>query len=190
MPDEGKGSRASTFESVNPTTIQIQLTGRFFPNGSPEMLIQTINYHLIGLWGAGTANDIEETRGYHHLSPHCCPQIMGLKVIGDWCQCPHQCHHCQTSQKAPSIPSKLDDVERLEPTWKLFLLTLKTRMQKMLWPMIVGGGIWWYTIVQDAEIEHSSCTPLVFARLPWRIGTELRDGYNLWWCVNNLIWTL
>ena len=81
-----------------------------------EMTIQAINYCLTGLQGARTAIDIEETRDYHHLSPHHSPQIVGLKVIGVWCQWSHICHHCQTGQKAPGIPSKVDDVGRQEPT--------------------------------------------------------------------------
>ena len=73
-------------ESVNPTTIEIQPSGRFSPKRTPpEMPIQTISYHLASLQQAGTAIDVEETRGNHHLSPHCHPQIVGLKVIGAWC---------------------------------------------------------------------------------------------------------
>ena len=33
------------------------------------------------------------------------------------------------------------------------------RIQRMLWPTKVGGGIWLYTVVQDSKIVHSSHTP-------------------------------
>ena len=125
----------------------------------PQMPIQTISYHLASLWEARTAIDVEETRGYHHLSPHHHPQIMGLKVIGVQCWWPHQCHHCQTGLKAPSIPSEVDDMGRLKPTWKLIYPSLKMRTQRMLWPTRVGGGTWWYTIMLDAETIHSSHMP-------------------------------
>ena len=124
-----------------------------------DMPIQTINYHLTGLWGARTIIDVEETWGSYHLSPHCHPQIVGLKVTGFQCWMPRQCHHCQTGQKAPHVPGEVDDVGKLEPTWKLICPSLKMRMQRMLWPITVGGGIWWYTIMQDAEIANSSCMP-------------------------------
>ena len=140
--------------------------------------------------GAKTAIDIEETRGSYHLSPLCCPQIVDLKAIGVWCQQPHWCHHCQTGQKAPGIPGEVDDMGKPKPTWKLIYLPSKIRMQRMLWPTKVGGGIWLYTIVQDAEIVHSSHMQFSPCRLPWRIGAELQDGYNLGWCVNDLEWTL
>ena len=95
----------------------------------------------------------------YHLSPHCCPQIMGLKAIEVWCLWPHQCHHCQTDQKAPGISTEVDDMGKLELTWKLIYPSLKMRTPRMLWPTKVGCGIWLYTIVQDAEIIHSFCTP-------------------------------
>ena len=79
------------------------------------MPIQTENYHLTSLQGARTVIDVEETWGPYHLSPHCHPQIVGLKVTGVQCQLPHQCHCCWTSQKAPNIPREVDDVGRLEP---------------------------------------------------------------------------
>ena len=80
------------------------------------MPIQTISCHLTCLQGARTTTDIEKTRGNHHLSPHCHPQTVGLKVIGAQWQQPPQCHHCQMGLKAPGIPSEVDDVGRLEPT--------------------------------------------------------------------------
>ena len=121
----------------------------------PEMPIQTINYCPTGLWEAVTTINIEETRGYHLLSSAYHPQIRGLKVVGVQCWQPHWCHHCQTGLRAPG---EADNVGRLEPTWKLIYPSLKMRMQRMLWPTRVGGGIWWYTIVQDAEIIPSSHT--------------------------------
>ena len=125
----------------------------------PEMPIQTISYCLTGLREDRNAIDVKETRGYHHLSPNCHPWIAGLKVIGVLHQQPHQCCHCQTGPKAPSVPGKVDDVGRPEPTWKLIYPSLKMRMQRMLWPTRVGGGIWQYTTVQDAEIVPSSHMP-------------------------------
>ena len=121
-----------------------------------EVPIQTINHHPIGLWEAESAINVEEIRGYHHLSyPHL-PWIVGLKVIGVlWWQS-HWCCHCQTGWKAPSIPDVVDDVGR-EPTWRSIFESIKMRMQRMLSPTTVGGGIWWYTIVQDVEIAPSSC---------------------------------
>ena len=80
----------------------------------------------------GTIIDIEETWGSYHLSPHCHPQIMGLKATGFQCWPPHQCHHCQTVQKAPNIPREVDNVGKLEPIWKLIYPSLKTRTQRML----------------------------------------------------------
>ena len=148
------------YESVDPTTIQIWLTRRFTPKGhSWNMLIQTTNYHLTSLWGAGTIIDIEETRDTYHLNPHCHPQTMGLKATGVQCWLPHWCHHCQTSQKAPDVPGEVDNVGKLEPTWKLIYPSLKMRMQRMLWLIKVGGGIWQYTIVQDAKIVCPSHMP-------------------------------
>ena len=125
----------------------------------PEMLIQTTNYHLTSLQGAGTVIDIEETRDSYHLNPNHHPQTAGSKVTGAWCWLPNQCHCYQTSQKATSIPREIDNVGKLEPTWKLICPSLKTRMQRMLWHIKVGGGIWQYTVMQDAEIIHSSHTP-------------------------------
>ena len=114
------------------------------------MPIQTISCCLASLWEARTAIDVVETRGYHHLSPCCHPWIVGSKKIGVQCWQPHQCHHCQIGPKAPSIPSEVDDVGRPEPTWKLIYPSLKMRMQRMLWPTRVGGGIGWFTI-------HAGC---------------------------------
>ena len=79
------------------------------------MLIQTTNYHLVSHLGAGTILDVEETRNSYHINPHCHPQIMGLKVTGVWCQLPHQCHHCQTGQKASNVPREVDNMEKPEP---------------------------------------------------------------------------
>ena len=124
-----------------------------------EMPIQTINYHLASLLGARTIIDIEETRGFCHLSPHCHPQIVGLKATGVQCWPPHWCHLCQTGQKAPNVPREVDNVGKPEPTWKLIYPSLKMRTQRMLWPIKVGGGHWQYTIVWDAEIAHSSHMP-------------------------------
>ena len=107
-------------KSTYATTIQIWPSGRFSPKGHPqEMTIQTISYCLTGLQEARTTINVEETRGYHHLNLHHHPQITGWKVIGIQCQQPHWCHHCQTSLKVPSIPGEVDNVGRLEPTWKL-----------------------------------------------------------------------
>ena len=83
----------------------------------------------------------------------------GLKATGAWCWLPWQCHHYQTGQKAPSIPREVDNVGKPEHTWKLIYLSLKMRLERMLWLIKVGGGIWWYAIVQDAEIIRSSCIP-------------------------------
>ena len=80
------------------------------------MPILTIDHCPTSLQEAGTAIDVEEIRSYHHLCYPCLPQIMGLKVIGVQCQQPHQCYHCQTGQKTPGIPSKVDNMGRLEPT--------------------------------------------------------------------------
>ena len=53
-----------------------------FPERTPlEVPIQTISYHLTSLQEARTAIDIEDTRGYHHLSSHCHPCITDSKVI-------------------------------------------------------------------------------------------------------------
>ena len=94
--------------------------------------------------------------GLPPLQSQCHPQITGLKVIGVQ---PPPCCHCQTGQKAPGIPGKVDNVGRLESTWKVIYPSLKMRTQRMLWPTRVGGGIWWYTVVQDAEIVHSCHMP-------------------------------
>ena len=80
-----------------------------------EMPIQTTSYCLANLQEARTTIDIEETRGYHHLSPHCHPWIVGSKVIGVHYYQPHQCHPCQTGPKAPGIFNEVDDLGRLEP---------------------------------------------------------------------------
>ena len=122
----------------------------------PEMPIQTISYCITGLQEVRNCN---WCRGDHHLGPHCHPQIMGSKLIEVQYQQPHQCCPCQTGLKGAGIPSKVDDVGRLEPTWKLIYLSLKMRMQRMLWPTRVGSGIWWYAILQDAETIPSSCMP-------------------------------
>ena len=79
------------------------------------MPIQTINYYSTSLQEAGTTIDVEEIRGYHHLSSPCHPQIVGLTVIGVWCQQSHQCHHCQIGQKAPGISNVADNEGRPEP---------------------------------------------------------------------------
>ena len=42
---------------------------------------------------------------------------------------------------------------------KINIPIFKMRTQRMLWPTRVGGGIWWYTIMQDAEIVPSSHMP-------------------------------
>ena len=105
------------------------------------MPILTINHHCIGIPEARTAIDIEEITSYHHLSYPRLPWIVGSKVIEFWCQQPHQCCHCQTGWKAPGIPNVVDDVGRLEPTWRSIYLSLKMRMQRMLSPTTVGGGI-------------------------------------------------
>ena len=76
-------------------------------------------------------NRCKETKDTYHLNPHCHPQTMGLKATGVGCRQPHQCHHCQTSQKAPNIPREVDDVGKPEPTWKLIYPSSKMRMQRM-----------------------------------------------------------
>ena len=103
-------------------------------------------------------NRCRRDQGLLPPQPHWCRQIVGFKAIGVWCQWPHWCHHCQTGQKIPSVPREVDDVGKLEPTWKVIYPSLKKRMQRMLWPNKVGGGIWLYTIVSDAKIIPSSCT--------------------------------
>ena len=129
------------------------------------MPLWTISYHLASLQGAETAINVEETRGYHQVSPHHHPWITGLKLIGVQYWQPHWCSHCQTGQKAPSVPGKVDNGGRPEPSWKLIYPSLKMRTQRMLWSTRVGGGIWWYTIMQDAENLHSSCMPFVLCKV-------------------------
>ena len=109
----------------------------------------------------GTIIDVEETRVSYHLSPQFHPHIVGLKPTGVWCQPLHWSHCCKTGQKAPSIQREVGNVGKPEPIWKLIYPSLKTRIQRMLWPTKVGGGIWQYTIVWDARIVHSSCMPFV-----------------------------
>ena len=104
IPDKGKRSRASMCESIDPQPFIFNQPGDSLQKDTLEMPIQTINYCLAGLWEARTTIDVEETRGYCHLSSPCHPLIAGLKVIGVQCQQPHWCCHCQTGLKAPGIP--------------------------------------------------------------------------------------
>ena len=102
------------------------------------------DHQLLPYWPlrGRNCNQCRRDQGLPPPQPHCHLQIMGLKVIGVQCQWPHGCHHCQTGLKVPGIPSKVYELGRLEPTWKLIYPSLKMRMQRMLWPTRAGGGIW------------------------------------------------
>ena len=153
---KARGPEHLCINLLTPQPFRFDCLGDSAQRTPPEMPIPTINHCPTNLQGAGTTINVEEIRSYHHLSYPCHPQIMDLKVIGIRCQQPHQCCHCQTGWKAPNM---VENIGRPEPTWRLIYLSLKMRMQRMLSPTRVGGGIWWYTVVQNAEIAPSSHTP-------------------------------
>ena len=80
------------------------------------MPVLTISHHPTGPRKARIAIDVEGTRGYYPLCHPHLVQIVDSKVIGVQCQQPHWCHHSQTGQKAPNVPSMADDIGRLKPT--------------------------------------------------------------------------
>ena len=114
-PDKGKRATASMHESINPTTIQIWPSGRFSPKGHPgdaNSDHQLLPHQPPRDWDYKWCR--RDQRLHHFSSPHL-PWITGSKVIGIQYWWPHQCHNCQTGQKAPHIPDMADDIGRWNP---------------------------------------------------------------------------
>ena len=65
----------SMCDPLTPQPYRFDQWGEFFPKGHPELPVQTINYCLTSLQGAGTLIDVEETKGPYHLSPIAIPRL-------------------------------------------------------------------------------------------------------------------
>ena len=98
-------------ESINPQPFRFDQQGDSSQKDTPRDVNsdhQLSPHQPLRGWNC---NRHRRDQGLPPPQPHCCPQIADLKAIGVWCQQPHQCCYCQTSQKAPSIPREVDDVE-------------------------------------------------------------------------------
>ena len=159
MLDKGEGPRGSMCESVNPTTVQIWLTGRFSPKGHPwrcQFRPSTITSMALRGWNH---NQHRRDQGLPPPQSPLPSPDHGFESDRSLLSTVSSMSSLSEGQKVPGIPSKVDDMGRLDPTWKLIYLSLKMRMQRILWPTRGWGGIWWYTIVWDDKIIHSFCMP-------------------------------
>ena len=79
-----------------------------------RMVAPTVNHHHISPQKTETATDVIGTKGPHHLSSHCHPLIVGLRVTRACYQWLPPCHPGLTDQMDPSIPDEGDGTERTE----------------------------------------------------------------------------
>ena len=117
-----------------------------------EIVVLTTHHHPTGPLGARNIIGIGKTKGLNHLGSVYLLQTLGLRATKVHYQQLPLCCPGLTSQTDQDVPDKVDDIDKMGPTWKYTSPSSRMKMPNKQWPTKVGGGIQPCTNVQGVGI--------------------------------------